>query len=120
MQLLSAYDETDRERERGDAMLDLVPLDEALRWSSCWSSRDAAGQQAAAGWRGRAGAAGKLRGREGGGMCCRGAVEARDALVCSVCTVDSNTAIDAGWGLGRLDLGLNLGFDHVDHGTQTH
>ena len=42
------------------------------------------------------------------------------ALVCSVCTVDSNADIDAGWRLGRLDLSLNLGFDHVDHDTRTH
>ena len=40
----------------------MVALDEALRWSLCWSSREAAGQRAA-GWRGRAGAAGKLWGR---------------------------------------------------------
>ena len=36
-------------------------------------------------------------------------------LVCSVCTVDSNADIDAGWRLGRPDLGLNLGCE-----TQTH
>ena len=33
MQLLSACGE--RERERDDAIFDLVPLDEALRWSLC-------------------------------------------------------------------------------------
>ena len=38
-------------RERVDAIFDLVPLDEALRWSLCWSSREAAGQRAAVGWR---------------------------------------------------------------------
>ena len=35
MQLLSACGE----RERVDAILDLVPLDEALRWGLCWSIR---------------------------------------------------------------------------------
>ena len=52
MQLLSACGE----RERVDAIFDLVPLDEALRWSLCWtsfglgwSSREAAGGRAAAG-----------------------------------------------------------------------
>ena len=29
-------------REKGDAIFDLVPLDEGLRWSLCWSSREAA------------------------------------------------------------------------------
>ena len=39
-------------RERVDAIFDLVPLDEALRWSLCWtifglgwSSREAAGER---------------------------------------------------------------------------
>ena len=50
-------------RERVDAIFDLVPLDEALRWSLFRSSRKAAGQRAAAGWRGWARAAGKLWGR---------------------------------------------------------
>ena len=38
------------EKERVDAIFGLVPLDEALRWSLCWSSREAAGQRVA-GWR---------------------------------------------------------------------
>ena len=38
-------------------------------------------------------------GGEGGSGCCRGAAEAREALVCSVCTVDSNADIDPGWRL---------------------
>ena len=52
MQLLLACGE----RERVDAIFDLVPLDEALRWSLCWtifglgwSSREAAEERAAAG-----------------------------------------------------------------------
>ena len=44
MQLLSACGE----REMVDAIFHLVPLDEALRCSLCWSSREAAGQRAAA------------------------------------------------------------------------
>ena len=56
MQLLSACGE----RERVDGIFDLVPLDEALRWSLCWSSREGAGQRAAASWRGRTGAAARL------------------------------------------------------------
>ena len=35
------------EREIFDAIFDLVPLDEALRCSLCWSSMEAAGQRAA-------------------------------------------------------------------------
>ena len=62
-----------------------------------WSSREAAVERAAAG------AAEGLR-RRG------------SALVCSVCTVDSNADIDAGWRLRRR----NLGFDHMDHDTRTH
>ena len=63
-----------------------------------WSSREVAGERAAAS------AAEELQ-RRG------------SALVCSVCTVDSNADIDAGWRLGRLDLGLNLCFGHMDHDT---
>ena len=109
MQLLSACGVC----ERVDGIFDLVPLDEALRWSLCWSSREAAGQRAAAGWRGWAGAAGKLQGRGR-----RRVLQSRGSLlVCSVCTVDNNADIDAGWRHGRPDLGLNLGLDHVDHDT---
>ena len=36
-------------RDRVDAIFDLVPQDEALRWSLCWSSREAVGERAAAG-----------------------------------------------------------------------
>ena len=53
-----------------------------------WSSREAAGERAAAG--------------AAEGLQRRGSVK-----VCSVCTVDSNADIDAGWRLGRPDLGLN-------------
>jgi len=59
-----------------------------------WSSRKAAGERAAAG-------------------AAEGLQRRGSALVCSVCTVDSNADIDAGWRLGRPHLGLNLGFDHV-------
>ena len=52
---------TEYVRERVDAVFDFVPLDEALQWSLCWSNREAAGQREAAGWRGWAGAAGKLQ-----------------------------------------------------------
>ena len=55
-----------------------------------WSSRAAAGERAAAG------AAEELQ-RRG------------SALVCSVCTVDSNVDIDAGWRLGRPELGPRVG-----------
>ena len=50
-------------------------------------------------------------GGDRGGGCCRGAAEAGNALVCSVCTVVSNVDNDAGWILGRPDWGLTLGFD---------
>ena len=60
------------ERERVDVIFDLVPLDEVLRWSLCWTA---------------AGAAEGLQRRE-------------SALVCSVRTADSNAAIDTGWRLG--------------------
>ena len=66
-----------------------------------WSSRGAAGERAAAG---------ATEGPQRRGC----------ALVCSVGTVGINANIDARWRLGRPDLGLNLGFDHVDHDTQTH
>ena len=69
-----------------------------------WSSREAAWERAAAG----ATEGLQRRGR------------APSVLVCSVCTVESNPDIDAEWRLGRPDLGLNLGCDHVDHETQTH
>ena len=63
-----------------------------------WSIREAAGERAAAG--------------AAEGLQRRGSV-----LVCTVCTVDSNADIDA-W---TSNLGsINLGFDHVDHDTQTH
>ena len=74
-----------------------------------WSSREATGERVAAG--------------AAEGLQRRGRV-----LVCSVCTVDSNPDndavesnpdIDAGWRLGRPNVGLNLHFDHVDHDTQT-
>ena len=41
-------------REIVDAIFDLFPLDEALRESLCWGSREDTGQRAAAVWRGRA------------------------------------------------------------------
>ena len=41
--------ERERERDRVGAIFDLVPLDEALRWSLCWSSRETVGERAAAG-----------------------------------------------------------------------
>ena len=87
-----------RERERVDAIFDVVPLDEALRWTCVrrffrgrgWSSREAAGERAAAG-------------------AAEGLQRRKSALVCSVCTAGGNADIDAGWRLGRPDLGLNLG-----------
>ena len=75
----------------------------------------------ACGERKRVGGAGSEQqgscGGEGGRGCCRGLQRRGSALVCSV---DSNAGIDAVWRLERPDLGLNLGFDHVDHETQTH
>ena len=38
--------------------------------------------------------------------------------MCSVCIVDSYGDIDAGRSLGRCKLGLNPGFDHVNHDTR--
>ena len=50
----------------------------------------------------------------------RGALQMRgNDLVYSVCTVDSNATIIAGWRLGGCNLGLNHGFDHVDYDTWT-
>ena len=42
MQLLSGVCvcEREREREKVDAIFDLVPLDEAVRWSLCWTILD--------------------------------------------------------------------------------
>ena len=54
MQVLSACGV----RERELMLYLMVPLDEALRWSLCSRSREAAGQRVAAVWGGRAGAAG--------------------------------------------------------------
>ena len=63
-----------------------------------WNSREAAGHRAVAG--------------TGDGLQRRGS-----ALVCLVWTVHSKADIDAWWNFGRPDLGLNLGFDHVNHDT---
>ena len=65
------------------------------------------------GWR----SSGKLQGGRGWGQ----VLQMRgSALLCSVCTVDSDAVIDAGWRLGHCNLGLNPGFEHVDDDTRNH
>ena len=77
------------------------------------------------------GAAEKLQGRGGrrvggaaleqqgscGGRSVVGAAEGLQrrgcVLECLVCTVDSNADIDAGWRLGRPDLGVDMSFDTI-------